>query len=658
MHHDAGGQAGRERKPMAPEEDIKDNDRGERSLCPAAFAAAAAIAAALTLIAYSNTLRSQFQFDDFIYIVDNYKLRNLSYFWPPSGTRYLGQLTFALNYRLGGLNVFGYHIVNTVIHVCNALLVYLLVYLTFNTPRMNGATLKNRSAVGAAAALTACALFAAHPVQTEAVTYITQRMASLAAFFYLASIVLYIRWRIRADLSVSPSYVLSLVLGALAQMTKEISFTLPAMIFLYEFTFFAAEQRPLRRITRLLPFAALMSIIPLMLFGGVSDGAGYETIEEIIRQAQLTDLYTISRHDYLITQFRVVVTYLRLLILPAGQNLDYDYPVFHSFFEPEVFSSFILLLFSIVGAVILYIRSLKKGGPFALLSAIGVFWFFITLSVESSVIPINDVIFEHRLYLPSVGAFLAFAAAAFYLYGRLTQAGYRVPLAVFTAALIAATAGPLCAASYSRNRLWRDELTLYADIIKKSPNKARAHDDLGKIYLKLGRIDDAIAEHEKALRLKPEFFDARNSLALAYTAKGEPAKALDEYEYMEKLRPDEPVAHNGAGYIYYLQGRHEDAEREYRKAIELKPNFSMAHNNLGLLYYEKGRTADAIAELEAAIRAKPDNSEAHFNIAQALVSEGRAAEAAKHYRMFIDLAPEKYLTQKETAAAYLKSLGK
>ncbi|MBI5195488.1 MAG: hypothetical protein HZA10_04105, partial [Nitrospirae bacterium] len=150
------------------------------------------------LIAYSNTFHVPFQFDDHNFIVDNHKLRNLSSFWPTAGSRWVGFLTFALNYKFGGLNVTDYHIVNIIIHIINALLVYRLVILTFQTPYFNlhPSTFNPRSSL---IALFSSLLFVSHPIQTQAVTYIVQRFTSLATMFYLLSLVMYVKWRLKSE---------------------------------------------------------------------------------------------------------------------------------------------------------------------------------------------------------------------------------------------------------------------------------------------------------------------------------------------------------------------------------------------------------------------------------------------------------------------------
>src|SRR6266498_603770 len=189
------------------------------------------VIAVATALVYSNTFDASFHFDDIQNIVQNDALRDPSRLWPPSGGRYLGYLSFALNYRLGGLGVFGYHLANVAIHVCNGLLVFWLTALTLRTPAMRRAEVGR--IVRRYLPLTAGLLFAVHPVQTQAVTYIVQRFASLATLFFLLSLALYGQARISAEAD-SPSkaraaslYCVSILSAVAAMKTKEISVTLP-----------------------------------------------------------------------------------------------------------------------------------------------------------------------------------------------------------------------------------------------------------------------------------------------------------------------------------------------------------------------------------------------------------------------------------------------
>ena len=612
------------RKKEVLNSDVKGSDFGEVVLPSIitryGFLLALSLITITAFLIYSKTFSSPFHFDDTSSIVENYKLRDFSNFWPPSGSRYIGVLSFALNYYFGGLNVFGYHLVNIIIHIINSLLVWWLVILTFKTPAME--RINTNPQLKYFIALFSSLIFISHPIQTQAVTYIVQRFASLATLFYILSIALYIKARIgsgawevgggkRFSHILHPTfYTLSILSAILAMKTKEISLTLPFVIILYEFMFFASTKQNYgfaKRLLYLIPVTLTAFIIPLSLIG--TDKPIGDMLGELREAAQETE--EISRNIYFLTQFRVIVTYIRLLFLPINQNLDYDYPLSHSLFEPQTFVSFLFLSAIFVFAVYLFIRSRRTDNAHGLLISFGILWFFITLSVESSIIPIRDVIFEHRLYLPSVGIVIAFSSAVLYgtSYAR-ERLGIKVSLLLATCVLLLATVFPLDIATYKRNLVWKDEVTLWEDVVRKSPRKARAHNNLGVYYHYMrGWLNEAIMEYETALKLKPDYAEAYYNRGNAYRSQGRLDEAIQEYRTALKLKTDYAEAYNNLGSVYYIQRRFDEGIKEYITALRLKPDYPDAHYNLGLAYTEKGLKEEAREEFKRLLEIKPQDTE-------------------------------------------------
>jgi len=651
---------------------------------------------------YSNTFSSPFHFDDTPNIVENYKLRDLSNFWPPSGTRYIGSLSFAINYHFGSLNVFGYHLVNIIIHIINSILVWWLVILTFRTPVME--RINTNPQLRYFIAITASLLFVSHPIQTQAVTYIVQRFASLATLFYLLSLTLYIKAKLQTiqveakdenkffSTSTLTFYLLSLISAILAMKTKEISFTLPFVVVLYEFMFFIPHpslprkgrgiagggivspslsslrgqspkqsQYPIltKRLLYLSPFLLTLFIIPLSLIG--TDKPVGDMIGELREAAQETE--EIPRNIYLLTQFRVIVTYIRLLFLPINQNLDYDYPLSHSLFEPVTFLSFIFLSAIFVFAVYLFIRSRKMAksssplagedrgllsnvsiggeGCYARLASFGLLWFFITLSVESSIVPIRDVIFEHRLYLPSIGAIIAFTSGVLYgvSYAR-ERLNIKISLTLATCILLLATAFPLGIAAYKRNFVWKDEITLWEDVIRKSPNKARGHDNLGVAYEEYGRMLEAVNEYRKAIKLNLANAQVHYNLGNVLNKLGKTNEAINEYREAIRFNPAHVEAYYNLGNIYAKLGRTYEAINKYREAIRLNPVHAKAHNNLGSIYYIEGHIDEATEEYLIALKLKPDLPDAHYNLGIVYRDKGLKKEAIRKFKEALRISPD------------------
>jgi tetratricopeptide (TPR) repeat protein len=709
--------------------------------------------AVLGLLIYSNTFHSPFQWDEADFILGNPIIRNLNYFTDTSRaeglpvydglkSRYIGYLTFALNYKLHGFEVLGYHIVNIAIHLINAILVYFLVLLTFHTPFFlppHPPLAKGGTEEGSLFtihfsrffALAVSLLFVAHPLQTEAVTYIFQRLASLVSMFYLLSLVLYIKGRqiqVEAKVKVEKDsnstlrpyssasaltcFILSFLSAVLAMKTKENAFTLPVIITLYEFLFFSGPVKT--RLLRLAPFLLTMLIVPLTIMGtGSTPG---EIISQVKDPASM-GFITPTPQDYLFTQFRVIVTYLRLLFWPSGQTLLYNYPIYQSFFTPPVLFSF-LFLASLFGAAVYLVyksqsaerreHSEKDNGqsaessspmPYAQcamrLVAFGILWFFITLSVESSIIPIPMVINEYRAYLPSVGFFIAIMSGVMLFFQRffikntttasplrggdkgegdlrITDHGSRIK--VFAVALFALIILALASATYARNNLWKDKVSLWQDVVSKSPDFPLGYNNLGLVYEELGErekailqfrkaaqidpnyattyinlgytlaamgwLDEAIGEYQTALRLEPDNWRAHLNLGQAYGQKGLAGQAIEELQAALKANPKSAAAFNNLGNVYRLKGEVDNAIGNYLTALQLEPDFAEAHYNLGGAYEQKGEAGHAIEHYLAALRTRPDYVGAHYNLGRVYVQVKRLDDAIEQLEAVVRLVPE------------------
>jgi tetratricopeptide (TPR) repeat protein len=600
----------------------------------------------LSLLAYSNTINVPFHFDDANAIVENPLIKDLRFFSDPSKAegfkglfeyntfirRYIGYLSFALNYAIDGLNTAGYHIINLFIHIGNALLLYLLVILSFRIPFLNESPIK-RYAIHTA--VFTSLLFACHPLQTQAVTYIWQRVTSLAALFYLLSLVAYIRWRLSrfrgsSGVKALPWYVLCLLSAVLAMKTKEIAFMLPLIITLYELLFF--EEKIKNRIVYLLPIFLTMLIIPSTLIG-IDKPVG-DLIDDVSEVSR--GVTSLSRWEYLLSEFRVIVTYIRLIFVPVHQNLDYDYPRFYSFLDPRVFVSFLFLLLTFsFGIYLLY--KYRKTALYTRLISFGIFWFFINLLLESSIIPLNNVIFEHRMYLPSIGVFLALSVSLFILIEKLKDRWRYIGSAVI--AVLSVIVVVLTGATYARNRVWKDTLSLWSDVVRKSPNNARGHNNLGFVYQTQGFIEKAIEHYRMAIKLYPTYLKAHINLGSAYQSQGFVDKAMEQYRIALKISPDDPVIYYNLGNVYISQGLAEKAMEQYLIAIKIKPAYLEAHNNLGNVYISQGLVEKAMQQYLIAIKINPDYLDSHNNLGNVYMSQGMVDKAIEHYKTALKINP-------------------
>jgi Flp pilus assembly protein TadD len=578
--------------------------------------------ALVALLAYSNTFRSPFQWDEEDFIVQNPIVRDLGYFASPSKakgidpdyeiflrTRYVGYLTFAANYQIHGFDVLGYHIVNVIIHILNAVLVYLLVQLTFKTPFLKETTLRNHSG---SIALFSALLFVSHPAQTEAVTYIFQRHASFVTLFYIGSLVCYILWRLEGEAKEGSKwkrfsvYGLSFLFCVLAMKTKENAFTLPIILLLYEYFFF--EGSIALRVIHLAPFLLTLVIIPFTLLGG--ERSLGEMMDRILDPSSLLTK-GVAKETYLLTQFRVMVTYLRLLLIPVNQNLDYDYPLFSSVLTPEVLASLLLHLALLGTAVTLFLKSKSTLRDWRVIS-FGILWFYITLSVESSIIPLKMIICEYRIYLPSVGFFVGVLSLMFLGVVRFGGTSGRVRKYVIV--FLACVVGLFTALTFARNSLWADPVRLWADTARKSPANSRARYNFGLALARQGRFDEATKEFQTTLNLNPQDAKAHLNLGLIYDQQNRPEDALRELQVALELEPNNAKVHYNFGVTLARWGRTEEAKKAFENTVKINPHDASAHNNLGVLLTQQNRIKEAMNEFEAALQLDPDHTSARRNL--------------------------------------------
>lgn len=548
------------------------------------------------LLAYSNTFQVPFIFDDQTSIVENPVITDLGRFlsgagWAYNARRFLGYLSFALNYRFGGLNVMGYHAVNLAIHIFTACLVLSLVRLVLKAPvfgrRQENAAQSAGMQPTDLVALLAALLFVAHPIQTQAVTYVVQRLASLATLFYLLALVLYAKGRLVQLRGAAPQrggaqgrgvlyFTAALLAGGCALATKEIAFTLPGAVLLLELCFFGSRRSSK---ALLIILGALLAIAAGIVL------AAPQPLGELISDvsARLRLQTEMPRWHYFVTQCAVIVTYLRLLIFPAGQSLDYDYPVYTSLLQPRPLASFLLLLLLFLVALYLQLQDRRAAQAGALqrperrLIAFGLFWFFLTLSIESSLIPIEDLIFEHRMYLPSVGAFIAVAGVA-------ALAAPRAPRAVALASCLALFL--LASITWNRNLIWGDAIVFWGDVVRKAPAKARAHLNLGVALEAKERSGEAVAAFNRALSLRPGYRQAYSNLGAAYNSLEAYDQAIAVLQEGLAQYPGDPDLCNNIGISFAAKGSPEIAVSFFEAAVRLAPEVEKYRINLAVARQE------------------------------------------------------------------------
>lgn len=569
----------------------------------------------LGLACYCNTFSVPLMFDDFSSIVKNPDITGGKSLWDillHGGSRRIADMSFILNYRAHGLELAGYHSINLAIHLTVTVVLYFLTTaLLAALVRLNSAAVPASAQAGPLTErfipLATALIFVCHPLQTQAVTYIVQRHTSLATLFYLLALLAYLKGRIALEQYGVTAHVLLrglllALLSLLAFHTKQITYTLPLMIVMLELSLFRGRQfKRLLGVTALITVLLLITLIVPALLGGSLTEVMFD-----LRHATSEDLY-FTRSSYALTQLRVVVTYLRLLIVPLGQNLDYDYPLSTSLLNIDVMASLFLHITLLTTAFLLYRRSQCRGnaadghGRSALrLIAIGITWFYLALMVESSFIPITDVIMEHRVYLPSVGFCLA-AAALLRLLCRRLQNGWRWQWLALTAICLV-----FSVMTVARNHVWSDDLRFWQDAADKSPRKGRVVSNLGIAHLKRGQYQIALRLFVEAIKLDMRLESAWFSLG--WTLKGMdvfPGRFSTGEEYMSGdrtadmrwYRQRNSSEFNNMGLSCEFVGEPEHALKWYVQSVSMNPDFDLAWYNLGLLAARLGNTAQSEAAL-------------------------------------------------------------
>ena len=550
------------------------------------------------LLLYAQTFQFGFVFDDHIFIVANPYIKNFNnihLMWHAFPmTRLVGMYSFAVNYYFNQLHPSGYHVFNFLVHLTATGLVWALAGLLFRMTK----SFPSRDRLTQELPLIIAILFLVHPCQTQAVTYITQRFESMATVFYLATIYFYLRARLSTQgIQKIILFTLAGLSTGLGILTKEVVITTVGMIIVLELIFFPGEGK--KKVYVVLATAAVLLGI---LFSQIVHAGLNVFVQSVKSESHDGDVLTPVY--YFLTQMRVFLTFLRLLLLPVHQNLDYDYPASMDLFHPPLT---IIGLGVIIGFILLVIK-LRRKFP---LIAFGLAWMLITFSINLA--PRSNVIFEHKLYLISFGFLLASVAALMAIIpNRWTLV--RVLLCVVVA---------LSLATFNRNKVWANELVLWKDCVRSSPHKARVNANLGRIYGSLGQYDQAINYFSRAIAISPDNITYENR-GIIYSQLGQSTQALEDLNRSIAMDPHYFSTYVKRSWVYQTQHRYQEALNDLAYAISLEPGFEDAYIERGMLWMQVGHLPEALEDFQQVLRIDP------FNF-QVLVKEGSVFAALKNY---------------------------
>jgi tetratricopeptide (TPR) repeat protein len=460
-------------------------------------------------------------------------------------------------------------------------------------------------------------IWAVHPIQTQSVTYIVQRMNSLSAMFYVLSLLLYIKARLSTGTwKMWPFYSGCIFAGLLSVGSKEITATLPFFIFLFEWYFFQDLSRAWLK-KRLFPIVGILILLAILILIFL----GSHPFEKILSGYQAFD-FTLTQR--VLTEFRVVIYYINLLVFPypSRLNLDWDFPLSYSMTDPVTTLLSFLAVAGLIGLAV-YLAKRKPLFSFCIL------WFLGNLVIESSVIAL-DIIFEHRTYLPSMLMILMFVMLVYRLKGP-KWLGIGV---LCTITLI------FSSWTYERNHIWRDEITLWRDCVIKSPQKARPHYNLGTSLSADGKKSEAINHYLEAIRIKPNYAEAYGNLGVDLMNQGQTHEAIFRYREALRINPVYVKAHHNLGFALLSLSELEEAIVHFREALRIDPDYANAHRNLGIALIRQSKHNDAMPHFTEALRLNPEDSKSHNNLGAALYRQGKFNEALYHYREALRIDPD------------------
>ena len=598
---------------------------------------------ALIFVIYGNTFRVPWQFDDDSAIVNN---PNLHFEKPelealkksmyrPSGHqdqtgkiyRPVSNITFALNWFFGRSAVPGYHFVNIVIHCTAAVVLYLTIALLFQTPNVKE---RNPDQVVFISLLSAT-LWAVNPIQTQAVTYIVQRMTSLSALFYLLGIYFYLRARLSNVVKKRWYFAgACLISWLLALGAKEHTVTLPLSLLLFEEAFFRDGRNDSRRVRwiRLIGAFALVMIIAIGVL------LSRDLVTDVLRGYELRSFTLLER---LLSEPRVLVFYLSLIFFPAPTRLSIEHDVFPSvsLMQPWTTLPCILLLAILVGAALFQLRRHP-------LIAAPLLFFFITHLVESTVIPL-ELVFEHRNYLPSMFLFLPIALGLNRLILQYRQRGVMIFfLLAFCVSLIVGFGS----GTFIRNMAWKSHKSLWEDAMRKAPLSSRPPYNLAALYYQpKWMFSTALALYERSLNspklhLKGAKVDSLMNMASIYSEIGDYEKAIQLSRKAIEWDFDNDIARQTLISNLLLAGHVQEAEKQADYLLRAHYIHEWPQYLKGLVLLHQQRYADAILYLNNAITLNPDQIGALIAAGIAYSRIGKYGRAAYLYEHAIQAPSE------------------
>ncbi len=563
-------------------------------------------------IIYFNSLYSSFHFDDSASIVGNYNLKDINYFYQLFtdvrtilSNRPIVQLSFLLNYQFSHLNVFGYHLFNITIH-CLAVITFFYVtrYLVlFSKAPLFGNGRRNGH--GYLFPFIASLIFGIHPIFTESVVYISSRSSIIVALFVLLTFYSLIKAQLLQNKSIP---VIAAIIFFFSGMSTKINFVVfPALFLLYLFCFhwdyLKGKITEYRRMLSWFFFAFLF----IMLYRLISYGTGLLVLGPVDKQW--------TPYQYLITELNVILFYyLKKIIFPVVLSIDPLFPPSSSIISLSSISLFIIL------GILLFAFRTRNVFP---LFFLGIFWFFITISPSSSIIPLLDFVSEHRLYLPGLGIIIAIIP--------LVNKYNRKCMYVLLVILLFSTL------SIQRNFDWQNSYNIWSDAAATSPKKARPHFNLAKYYEKNKMYGKAIVEYKKAAKLSPTVYFPYIGIGMVYLQLKNLELAEKNFAIAHKMRPKEFEPRSKLAQVYFKKRDFEKVEKILGPKKKIPKDQAGTFYMLGRMYSIQNKTGAALEHFHKAVRANPDFVESYVGMGIIYGKQGKPEMSEKYFLKSIEV---------------------
>jgi protein O-mannosyl-transferase len=590
----------------------------------------------LTALFYWPSLKYPFQFDDVANITKNFSVRSDQSFagcWKTTG-RWIGEYITRLNFKVSRFDPYIFRITNLAIHILTGVVLFFLILELCRFTKIKSFLHKHAVMI---ATLTS-GLFLLHPVQTQTVSYIVQaRMEGLAALFIFSSLLFFVKaFQTKNIVLRSLLAFLSLVVGYFSCGTKEISIILPLLAVTIDW-FWLSDGRWASFKKRIWFHIILgCTIWGLYLYNFshkfFTDAVTLQGSTHNNRGNILTEHAheKISAFKYLISEFKVILHYLVMFIVPAGISVEYDWVISNSFFSYDSILPFMVLLSLFALSVYLMIK--KEAYSYI---SFGLIWFFISVAPRSSIIPAPELVCDYKTYIPALGILLLISITLAKLidvgikacknmpswfYGRPAQTAFLILLFV-----------PIGFSAFQRNKVWSNPIAFWQDIVEKAPKKARGHNNLGVALSEVARFNEAIPHYYTAIKLDRNYSDPYSNLSVAYASKGMTDQAIAALKEAIRIFPHYPEAYNNLGTLLIKKKEFETAKRVLHTALKLRPYYGKAFFNLGRMYLEQGNEQEAWNHFKKATEGDLDNVDGFLTFGQMCMKMKKFEDAVKAF---------------------------